>query len=351
MDYSDGDIPALLSIADRRYSDAHDSNHLASLPLARPRPVLRLFLPLALSGAVFAASAQDDLSMFVHRGLQTSYGLICGDTRRSQHPGPRDADDLATVKAGAEAGTASCALLLGNWSEFGQGLPQQFDEARRWYTVAAATNPAGYVALGRMAELGHGAPRDYAEARKQYTLAATRGYGPGELALGRLYEKGLGGPADPAAAADAYRKAAIHDAEDAWAPLDALQAQKLLVTTEQAGELHDFWNRLFLARVQEQIETGSALKVFKKDQQMLLKFSYRRGAGQPTVSVLTGSGAPAFDQTMVGVVSQLKMPAAPVFAGKTYDLNLPVSYVAGTVPAPTPAPAAAGSKDAAAAPQ
>jgi TPR repeat protein len=60
----------------------------------------------------------------------------------------------------------------------GQGIPQDFKEAIKWYRLAADQgDSSAQVSLGNMYYQAHGVPRDYKEAMKWYRLAA----GPGAL--------------------------------------------------------------------------------------------------------------------------------------------------------------------------
>ena len=60
--------------------------------------------------------------------------------------------------------------------ENGQGVPQDYVQARQWYSNAAAQ---GYAAaqskLGQLYELGHGVPKDVVQAQKWYILGAAGG--------------------------------------------------------------------------------------------------------------------------------------------------------------------------------
>ncbi len=58
----------------------------------------------------------------------------------------------------------------------GQGVPQDYAEAVKWFRLAAEQgNADGQYVLGSMYYKGHGVPQDYAEAVKWYRLAAEQG--------------------------------------------------------------------------------------------------------------------------------------------------------------------------------
>ena len=66
--------------------------------------------------------------------------------------------------------------ILASCTDIGQGVPQDYAEAVKWYRLAAEQ---GYAAaqynLGVMYDNGQGVPQDYAEAVKWYRLAAEQG--------------------------------------------------------------------------------------------------------------------------------------------------------------------------------
>lgn len=76
----------------------------------------------------------------------------------------------------AEQGDPDAQARLGDLYRKGEGTPENYTEAVRWYRLAAAQ---GYllaqVNLGTMYALGEGAPENYVEAYKWWALAAARG--------------------------------------------------------------------------------------------------------------------------------------------------------------------------------
>jgi len=75
----------------------------------------------------------------------------------------------------------------------GKGVPQDYQEAVKWYRLAAAqgNTPAQY-SLGLAYERGQGVPQDYQEAVKWYRLAAAQGNESAPVNLGVMYTKGRG---------------------------------------------------------------------------------------------------------------------------------------------------------------
>jgi TPR repeat protein len=65
---------------------------------------------------------------------------------------------------------------IGGIYEGGDGVPQNYAEAARWYAKAvAAGEPVAMVDLGWLYETGHGVKRDLAQARRLYEAAVKAG--------------------------------------------------------------------------------------------------------------------------------------------------------------------------------
>ena len=65
--------------------------------------------------------------------------------------------------------------------ELGHGVPQDHEEAVRWYRLSAEQgSPVGQWKLGNMYESGSGVPQDYVTAHAWFSLAAARGNWTGE---------------------------------------------------------------------------------------------------------------------------------------------------------------------------
>ena len=75
----------------------------------------------------------------------------------------------------------------------GKGAPQDYQEAVKWYRLAAAQGyaPAEY-SLGVAYEKGQGVAQDFQEAVKWYRLAAAQGNEFAQVNLGAMYTKGRG---------------------------------------------------------------------------------------------------------------------------------------------------------------
>ena len=66
----------------------------------------------------------------------------------------------------------------------GQGVPQDYKTAVKWYRLAAEQGDAdAQYNLGVMYDKGRGVPQDYKTAVKWYRLAAEQGFAPAENVL------------------------------------------------------------------------------------------------------------------------------------------------------------------------
>ena len=101
----------------------------------------------------------------------------------------------------AAQGDAEAQYNLGRIHRFGQGVPEDFSEARRLFGLAAAQgHAAAQVDLGTMHYSGKEGPQDFAEARRLLGLAAAQGEVDAQRILGRMHRDGQGGPEDLAEA-------------------------------------------------------------------------------------------------------------------------------------------------------
>jgi hypothetical protein len=77
----------------------------------------------------------------------------------------------------AEQGDAEAQWRLGLMYEFGEGVAQDYAEARRWYRKAAEQgNADAQNSLGINYTTGYGVPKDLTEAYAWMAVAATNGH-------------------------------------------------------------------------------------------------------------------------------------------------------------------------------
>ena len=92
---------------------------------------------------------------------------------------------------------AKAQMSVGNMYHSGEGVPQDYTEARRLFGLAAVQGVAhAQFLLGSMHLLGDGGPQDYTEARRLLTLAAEAepNHAKAQLSLAFVHGCGLGGP-------------------------------------------------------------------------------------------------------------------------------------------------------------
>ena len=175
---------------------------------------------------------------------------------------------------------ASAQLRLAQMYHFGEGVPQDYAEAAKWFRRAAEQgDPEAQASLGGAYRMGRGVPQDYAQAVAWFRTAAEQGLPTAQCFLALMYEKGEGVQQDSAQAAAWYRKAAEQGDSDAqlelgfeyllgdgvpkdysesyfWVKL-AAEGKTTGVTAEQIGSVLDSTARQLtaaaLSQVQEQV--------------------------------------------------------------------------------------------------
>jgi hypothetical protein len=106
-------------------------------------------------------------------------------------------DAFDAARTAADQGDARAQYSLGFMYYFGEGIPQDYAEAVRWYRLAAEQGLAGaQYNLRDMYDNGKGVPQDDAEAVRWYRLAAEQGDAGAQYSLGIMYDNGQGVPQD-----------------------------------------------------------------------------------------------------------------------------------------------------------
>lgn len=116
------------------------------------------------------------------------------------------------MEAFCTAGQCRCSIHLGLMYFNGQGVPQDYKEAVKWYRLAADQGHDNAQSnLGLMYFNGQGVPQDYKEAVKLFRLAAYQGFSFAQSNLGWMYEHGLGVPQVRVVAFSLYNQSASND--------------------------------------------------------------------------------------------------------------------------------------------
>jgi localization factor PodJL len=108
----------------------------------------------------------------------------------------------------------------------GRGVPQNLEEAARWFGLAADIGfaPAQFR-LGSLYEKGEGVRKDTQAARRLYLAAASKGHTKAMHNLAVLYAEGIDGKPDYKAASEWFRKAAGYGVTDSQYNLAILFAR------------------------------------------------------------------------------------------------------------------------------
>ena len=159
--------------------------------MQRPSAALILIISLLIPGLAVAEPFEDATKAYNRGDYETAYRLI---------------------KPLAEQGLPEAQVNLGLMYDRGQGVPQDYAEALKWYRKAAEQGNAKAVKwcrkaaeqgnaeaqynLGIMYDKRLGVPQDYAEAVKWYRKAAEQGFAEAQTNLGIMYYTGQGVPKD-----------------------------------------------------------------------------------------------------------------------------------------------------------
>ncbi len=150
----------------------------------------------------------------------------------------------------AEQGDPSAQFYLGLLYDKGDGVPQDYTMARKWYEKAAAQGYAmAQTKLGVLYANGRGVLLNYTKAREWFEKAAAQGDAEAQFSLGLLYYYGLGVPQDDVRAYMWWSLAAAHSANNAqkfavdnrdevagrMAPAQIAEAQRLAQQCEAQG--------------------------------------------------------------------------------------------------------------------
>ena len=110
---------------------------------------------------------------------------------------PAFSEDIQTLIKKAEGGDLEAQVYLGAAYDQGQGIPQDYAEAAKWWQKAAEQGHAGaQYNLGISYGKGQGVPQDYAESMRWYRMAAEQGHAKAQNNRGVAYSKGQGVPKD-----------------------------------------------------------------------------------------------------------------------------------------------------------
>ncbi|RNF86284.1 tetratricopeptide repeat protein [Montanilutibacter psychrotolerans] len=120
--------------------------------------------------------------------------------------------DIDALRAQAEQGTVAAQVALGMRYLDGDGVDEDFAQARHWLALAAERgHPRAQVNLGAIHENGWGVEVDLDQARSLYERAAAQNEFMALVLLARMHAAGRGTVRAPAQAAALYRRALAFD--------------------------------------------------------------------------------------------------------------------------------------------
>ena len=142
-------------------------------------------------------------------------------------------EDFKQTRLEAERGDAEAQVAVGRMCFLGQGTPQNYSEALKWYRRAADSgNAAGQNNLALMYLHGHGVPKNPIEAAKWMQMAAKKGLPKAQLNLGGLYLDGVGVGRNPPEAMNWFRRAANQGDSEAERMLGQILAEGQLTRAD-----------------------------------------------------------------------------------------------------------------------
>jgi uncharacterized protein len=142
----------------------------------------------------------------------------------------------------ANKGNAGAQFNLGLMYDTGQGVPQNYAEAAKWYRRSATQGDAdAQLNLGLMYNEGHGVAQNYAEAAKWFRMTAAQGQADAQYSLGALYAKGQGIPQDYVQAHVWFNLAAAQGYANAAQVRDQIASKMTPAQIEKAQALAAAW--------------------------------------------------------------------------------------------------------------
>ena len=120
--------------------------------------------------------------------------LIVGNTYTDGKLVPQNYQEaLKWYRKAAQQDSANAMYNIGVFYDKGYSVDKSYEEASVWYAKAADLGfPGAQYNIGIMYEYGQTVPKDYKKAREYYVMAAEKGEPSAQFALGLLYDKGLG---------------------------------------------------------------------------------------------------------------------------------------------------------------
>ncbi|HWZ70011.1 MAG TPA: tetratricopeptide repeat protein [Casimicrobiaceae bacterium] len=161
-------------------------------------------------------------------------------------------------RAANEANDPDVMYLAGLMFDRGEGVPQDYKEAFRWYALAAGAGHADAMnSLGLMYALGHGVSQDLSEAMKWWSKAADGGSVAALSNIATTYYTGLGVGQSYPDAAKWFQLAANKGDANAMNTLGVMYAQGLGVARNRGNAIKLFGQSAYLGCSTAMINLGA----------------------------------------------------------------------------------------------
>ena len=180
------------------------------------RTIVRAYILLSLADWVGWSEAGTIRDMLVEgvKFEKLAYAQnVIGDRFYNGVGVPEDDEEaIKWFRLAAAQGDAAAQKNLGWMYYYGYGVPKNAFKAVNWFRLSAVSgNPDGEFGLAVMYEEGAGIREDDAQAINWYTLAAKQGHSYAQNNLGVMYAAGDGVVEDDVMAVKWYRAAAMQD--------------------------------------------------------------------------------------------------------------------------------------------
>ena len=149
--------------------------------------------------------------------------------------------EFERTKRLAEGGDEMDQFNLGVMYDNGEGVPQDYNEAIKWFTKAAEQGDAkAQFNLGNVYYHEEGVPQDYKEAVKWYRKSAEQGDADAQAMVGACYAGGLGVTKNPIEGCAWLGIAIVNGDEDAkeWIKRIELSSEQLIEAKKLAKYIH-----------------------------------------------------------------------------------------------------------------
>ncbi|WP_052451545.1 SEL1-like repeat protein [Rhizobium gallicum] len=252
---------------------------------------LKLFIEAAEAGSVDGAESaglsfqygwgvEKNIDKAIHWYLQASTAdafLLMGDIYDDPASGVANRDvALKRYRKAFELGSLRAAVNLGNAYEQGDGVPQDYTEAMKFYVLAAAKLGDAANEIGDLYYYGKGVAQSYPEARRWFEQGAEAGHHGSMRNLGALYEYGKGVEKDTLKAIEWYRKAAENGSTGAMrdigylylngkgVPKDLTEASRWYIMAAEKGDDSAFNQLGWLRQTSTPPDYAAAMEWYKK---------------------------------------------------------------------------------------